>query len=100
MDACKKSCLLFLKITRYATKGYEMKKAYADFKKSCEYEDYNSFNNKAFGLILGSIVNKLSTTKNTSYCTYYIIRDSIKNNIKRMSLIISSVILEVLQFNL
>jgi hypothetical protein len=32
------------------TKGYELKKAYSDYKKYCEEESYNGFSNKAFGL--------------------------------------------------
>jgi hypothetical protein len=80
MNACKESWLLFFeeKIDRFI-KGYEMTKADTDNKKWCEAEDYNAFSNKRFGLRLGSIVNKLSTTINKTHYRYYLIKDSVKN---------------------
>ncbi len=70
MDPCKESWLLFFKkkIERFI-KGYEMKKTYMDYKKSCEKDGYNAFSNKIFGLRSISVVNKLSTTKNKTHYT-------------------------------
>jgi hypothetical protein len=56
-----------------------MKKANSDYKKYWEEEDYNAFSNKTFGLRLGRVVNKMSTTKNKNHFRYYLIKDSVKN---------------------
>jgi methyl coenzyme M reductase subunit D len=63
MEACKESMLLFFdqKNDRFS-KGYEMKKVYSDYKKYGEEEGFNAFRNKIFGLKLGSVVNKISST--------------------------------------
>jgi phage/plasmid-associated DNA primase len=37
-------------------KGYEMKKAYVDYKKYCQKEGYNVFSNKTFGLRSGRVI--------------------------------------------
>jgi hypothetical protein len=80
MDACKESWLLFFeeKIGRFS-KGYELKKAYSVYMKTCKEEHYNAFSNKTFGLRLGGAVNKMSTTKNKNHFRYYLIKDSVKN---------------------
>jgi hypothetical protein len=80
MDVCKESCLLFFeeKIDKFI-KGYEMKKAYSDYKKYCQGEGYNAFSNKTFSLRLGDVVNKMSTTKNKNHFRYYLIKDRVKN---------------------
>jgi phage/plasmid-associated DNA primase len=71
MDACKESWLLFVekKLDRFS-KGYEMKKAYSDYKKYCQEEGYNAFSNKTFGLILDNVANKMSTTNNKTHYRY------------------------------
>jgi phage/plasmid-associated DNA primase len=72
MNSCKESWLLFFeeKLDRIS-KGYEMKKAYSDYKKYCEEDGYNEFGNKTFGFRLSSVFNKMSTTKNKTHSRYY-----------------------------
>jgi phage/plasmid-associated DNA primase len=77
-----------------------MKKLYEYYEKYCEEEGSNAFSNKTFGLRLGSVVNKLSTTKNKTCYRYYLIKDSVKNNIAILSLMISWMILKEFKFNL
>jgi hypothetical protein len=80
MDTCKESWLLVFeeKIERFI-KGYEMNKAYLDYQKYCVEDGYNAFPNKRFEFRLGWIVNKMSTPKNKTHYTYYLIKDSVKN---------------------
>jgi hypothetical protein len=80
----KEFWLLFFeeKIDRFI-KGYEMKKVFTDDKKSCEEDGYNAFSNKTFGSRLGSVVNKMSTTKNRNHYKYLLIKDNDKKKCQK-----------------
>jgi hypothetical protein len=71
--------LLFEEYIDRFLKGYEMKKSYSDTKKYAEEEGYNAFSNMSFELVLGNIVNKISTTKNKTHYRYYLIKESSNN---------------------
>jgi hypothetical protein len=79
MDVCKKFWLLFFeeKIDMFS-RGYEMKKAYSNYKNYYEEEVTMEFYNKTFGVRLGRVVNKMSTTKNKTRYRYYQMKDSVK----------------------
>jgi hypothetical protein len=106
MNVCKESWLLFFeeKIDKF-TKGYEMKKPHLDYWKYSEEEGYNAFSNKTFGLRLGSVVKKVSTTKGKSHDRYYLINEGIKNKYREsddveIDVMISLIFLKEFEFNL
>jgi hypothetical protein len=65
-------------------KRYEIKKACSDYKKYSEEDSYNIFSNKTFGLRLGSVVNKVSKTKNKTHYMYFMIKDSVENKYRNI----------------
>ncbi|GMO20442.1 MAG: hypothetical protein Ta2E_11670 [Mycoplasmoidaceae bacterium] len=78
-EACKESWLLFFEaiLERFNLK-YDVTKAYHDYSRYCENENYQAFGNKMFKLKILSVPDEIRTTKDNKTLRYY----AMKNNLR------------------